>query len=139
MCQYGFWSQNTPIRKTSDNPDSIFFHGVFLINNAFACGEAAVKAAVEGKSGYMVKIVRETEDGRIKWSTGLQPLSEVANVEHFVPREWVSPDGYLPNEQFVEYAAPLVEGESKPPIEGGLPKYVAIECSKVEKKLPPRV
>ncbi len=109
------------------------------INNAFACGEAAVKAAVEGKSGYMVKIVRETEDGRIKWSTGLQPLSEVANVEHFVPREWVSPDGYLPNEQFVEYAAPLVEGESKPPIEGGLPKYVAIECSKVEKKLPPRV
>ena len=27
-------------------------------NNAFACGEAAVRAAIQGKSGYMVKIVR---------------------------------------------------------------------------------
>src|SRR6267154_2416768 len=29
-------------------------------NNAFACGEAAVKAAASGQSGFMVKIVRET-------------------------------------------------------------------------------
>jgi ATP-dependent phosphofructokinase / diphosphate-dependent phosphofructokinase len=108
------------------------------INNAFACGEAAVKAAVEGKSGYMVKIVRETEEGKLRWSTGLQPLSEVANVEHFVPREWVSVDGFLPNEEFVRYASPLVEGEVKPPMEGGLPKYVALEKSKVEKTLSPR-
>ena len=108
------------------------------VNNAFACGEAAVRGAVEGKSGYMVKIVRETEDGRIKWATGLQPLSEVANVEHFVPEEWVSPDGYLPNEQFIEYARPLVEGEVKVAIENGLPKYATLEKSRVEKKLPPR-
>ena len=108
------------------------------ITNAFACGEAAVKAAVEGKSGYMVKIVRETENGKVRWSTGLQPLSEVANVEHFVPREWVNLDGFLPNEQFVEYASPLVEGEVRPPVEGGLPKYIVLEKSKVEKKLSPR-
>ncbi|MHB1307477.1 MAG: 6-phosphofructokinase [Limisphaerales bacterium] len=108
------------------------------ITNAFACGEAAVKAAVDGKSGYMVKIVREIENGKVRWSTGLQPLSEVANVEHFVPREWVSPDGFLPNEQFVEYASPLVEGEVRPPVEGGLPKYIVLEKSKLEKKLSPR-
>ncbi len=109
------------------------------VNNAFACGQAAVRAATtEGKSGYMVKIVRETVDGRIQWSTGLQPLSEVANVEHFIPREWISPDGFLPNEQFVTYAAPLIEGETKPPIEAGLPRYVVLEKSPVEKKLSPR-
>ncbi|MHB9005715.1 MAG: 6-phosphofructokinase [Limisphaerales bacterium] len=108
------------------------------ITNAFACGEAAVKAAVDGKSGYMVKIVREIENGKVRWSTGLQPLSEVANVEHFVPREWVSPDGFLPNEQFVEYASPLVEGEVRPPVEGGLPKYIVLEKSKLEKELSPR-
>lgn len=108
------------------------------VTNAFSCGEAAVKAAIDGKSGYMVKIVRETADGKIRWATGLQPLSEVANVEHFVPREWVSADGFLPNEQFVEYAAPLIEGEVRPPIEGGLPKYVVLDRNRVEKKLAPR-
>jgi len=108
-------------------------------NNSFACGEAAVRAAVSGQSGYMVKIVREVQsNGSKKWSTGLQPLADIANVEHFVPRDWVNEDGFLPNEKFVEYARPLIEGEVKFPLEGGLPKYATLEKSKVEKKLPPR-
>jgi 6-phosphofructokinase 1 len=107
-------------------------------NTAFACGEAAVKAAADGQSGFMVKIVRNVQpDGTIKWGTGLQPLAEVANVEHFIPRDWISEDGFLPNEKFVAYAAPLIEGEVKPPMEGGLPKYTVLEKSRVEKKLPP--
>jgi 6-phosphofructokinase 1 len=108
------------------------------VENAFACGAAAVRAAIDGGSGQMVKIVREVAEGRISWSTGLQPLADVANVEHFVPRDWISEDGYLPNEKFVEYAAPLVEGEVRPLIEGGLPKYSVLEKNRVEKKLPPR-
>ena len=60
-------------------------------------------------------------DGAVKWSTGLQPLADIANVEHFVPRDWISEDGFLPNEKFVDYARPLIEGEVKPPVEGGLP------------------
>jgi 6-phosphofructokinase len=108
-------------------------------NNAFVCGEAAVRAAVIGESGQMVKIVRGSQsNGSVKWSTALQPLADIANVEHFVPRDWVSEDGFLPNEKFVEYARPLIEGEVKPPVEAGLPKYVELEPSKVEKKLPPR-
>jgi 6-phosphofructokinase 1 len=74
----------------------------------------------------------------VKWSTGLQPLADVANVEHFVPRDWVSEDGLLPNEKFIEYARPLIEGEVKVPMAEGLPKYVELEKSRVEKKLPPR-
>jgi 6-phosphofructokinase 1 len=108
-------------------------------NNAFAAGEAAVRAAVAGQSGFMVKIVRQVQDGgSIKWSTDLQPLADIANVEHFVPRDWVSEDGFLPNEKFVEYARPLIDGEVRIPVEGGLPKYVTLEKSKVEKKLAPR-
>lgn len=115
------------------------FSSLTDVQNAFACGEAAVKAAVvDGHSGYMVKIVRLFEDGKIKWTTGLQPLSEVANVEHFVPTEWINPDGLLPNEKFIEYARPLIEGEVKAPVEGGLPKYVTLEKSRAEKVLPPR-
>jgi len=108
-------------------------------NNAFACGQAAVKAAIDGQSGFMVKIVREAQsNGSIQWGTGLQPLGDIANVEHFIPREWISEDGMLPNEKFVEYARPLIEGEVKFPFEFGLPKYVVLEKSKVEKTLPPR-
>jgi ATP-dependent phosphofructokinase / diphosphate-dependent phosphofructokinase len=107
--------------------------------NAFACGEAAVKAAIAGETGFMVKIVRTAQpDGSVKWSTGLQPLGDIANVEHFIPRDWVAEDGFLPNEKFVEYARPLIEGEVKYPVEGGLPKYVVLEKTRVEKKLPAR-
>jgi len=104
---------------------------------AAACGEAAVRAAIAGQSGFMVKIVR-TQSSPYKWTTGLQPLGDIANVEHLVPREWISADGFMPNEKFIEYARPLIEGEVKVPTEGGLPKYVALEKVLVEKKLPPR-
>jgi 6-phosphofructokinase 1 len=109
-------------------------------NNAFACGEAAVRAAVAGQSGFMVKIVRDAQPngGGVRWSTGLQPLADVANVEHFVPRDMVTEDGFLPNQKFIDYAAPLIEGEVKVPFENGLPKYVALEKTRVEKKLSPR-
>lgn len=106
--------------------------------NGFACGEAAVKAAIEGKSGFMVKIVRENDNGKIKWSTGLQPLAEVANVEHFIPTEWIDHENFLMRQEFIDYAKPLVEGEVKAPMEGGLPRYVTLEKSRVDKVLPPR-
>ncbi len=105
---------------------------------AAACGEAAVRAAVEGKSGYMVKLIRMQSEP-YKWTTDLQSLDDIANVEHTVPRDWMSEDGFLPNERFIEYARPLIQGEVKVPVEGGLPKYVVLERSPVEKKLPPRV
>lgn len=106
-------------------------------DEAVKCGESAVKAAVEGKSGYMVKIVR-TQSEPYLWTTGLQPLEDIANVEHFLPRDWITEDGFLPNEKFVAYARPLVEGEVRPPMENGLPKYVTLARSPIEKKLAPR-
>lgn len=104
---------------------------------AVACGEAAVRAAVEGQSGLMAKIVR-TSQQPYRWTTGLQPLGDIANVERTIPRDWISEDGFMPNEKFVEYAAPLVAGETRPFHEGGLPRYVVLEKFKVEKKLAAR-
>ncbi len=104
---------------------------------AAACGEAAVRAAVEGRSDFMVKLVR-VQNQPYKWTTDLQPLQDIANVEHLVPRDWLSADGFMPNEKFIEYARPLIEGEVKVPTEGGLPKFVVLEKVRVEKKLPAR-
>lgn len=101
---------------------------------AVACGNAATKAAVEGKSGYMVKIVRESTKP-YKWTTGLQPLGDIANVEHFLPADWIAADGMMPSEKFVEYASPLIEGEVKPPMVDGLPKYVVLAKHRIGKKL----
>src|SRR5438876_3451661 len=58
---------------------------------AAACGEAAVRVAIEGQSGFMVKIVR-LQDSPYKWTTGLAPLQEIAGVEHLIPREWFCDD-----------------------------------------------
>lgn len=104
---------------------------------AAACGVAAVKAAVGGQSGFMVKLVR-LQSNPYKWTTGLQPLQDIANVEHFVPRDWMSEDGFMPNEKFIEYARPLIEGEVKVPTENGLPRFAVLEKVRLEKKLPPR-
>jgi ATP-dependent phosphofructokinase / diphosphate-dependent phosphofructokinase len=104
---------------------------------AAACGEAAVRAAAEGKSGFMVKLVRQSGPG-YSCTTGLHPLSEIANVEHLLPRDWVSADGFMPNEKFIEYARPLIEGEVKVPASGGLPKFAVLQSKRLPRVLPPR-
>lgn len=109
------------------------------VQNAYACGAAAVKAAVAGKSGYMVTIVRkQLRSGAIKWSTGLHPLEQIANVEHLVPRDWISPDGFMPNDKFIEYVRPLVQGEVRLTFQDGLPRYVTLQKVRVTKQLPQR-
>lgn len=104
------------------------------MQEAVACGNAATKAAVEGKSGYMVKIVRESTKP-YKWTTGLQPLGDIANVEHFLPADWIAADGMMPNEKFVEYAKPLIDGQVQPPMVDGLPNYVVLAKHRIGTKL----
>jgi len=104
---------------------------------AVACGGAAVRAAVEGKSGFMVKIVR-TQAKPYHWTTGLQPLEDIANVEHLLPRDWISEDGFTPNEKFVDYARPLIEGETVVPTKNGLPVFAVLEKHRLARILPPR-
>jgi ATP-dependent phosphofructokinase / diphosphate-dependent phosphofructokinase len=104
---------------------------------AAACGAAAVKAAAEGQSGFMAKIVR-LQSNPYKWTTGLQPLGDIANVEHFIPQDWIAKDGFLPNEKFIEYARPLVEGITKVPMLNGLPLFVSLKNQRIAKKLAPQ-
>jgi ATP-dependent phosphofructokinase / diphosphate-dependent phosphofructokinase len=105
------------------------------VDAAVMAGEAAVRAAIDGRSGFMVKLVRNAGNTFV---TDLQDLNDIANAVHLIPRDWVSEDGFLPNEKFIEYVRPLIEGEVKPPIEGGLPKFVILEKSRVEKTLAAR-
>ncbi|MCX8107817.1 MAG: 6-phosphofructokinase, partial [Verrucomicrobiae bacterium] len=105
------------------------------IDEAVACGEKAVRVAIEGKSGYMVKLERESNQP-YRCITALQDLKDIANVERPVPREWISDDGFLPNERFIEYAKPLIQGELPVPMHEGLPRHAVLERIPVLKKLP---
>ncbi|HJO08330.1 MAG TPA: 6-phosphofructokinase [Verrucomicrobiota bacterium] len=107
------------------------------VDEAVACGEAAVRAAVEGKSGLMVTIKRKS-DVPYEFATGLHPLGDIALVERTIPRDWINEDGWLPNETFIKYAAPLVAGRLDLPTDDGLPKFAELSRLPVEKVLEPR-
>lgn len=107
------------------------------IEESVMCGEAAVRAAIDGRSGFMVKIVRSSNDP-YQSTTDLQDLGDIANAVHHIPREWISEDGFSMKEEFISYARPLIEGEPKLAFEGGLPRYAVLSRSMVDKVLPAR-
>jgi len=107
------------------------------VDEAVACGVAAVRAAIDGKSGFMITIERQSDEP-YEFTTGLHPLGDIALVERTIPRDWISEDGWLPNENLIKYVAPLVAGRLDLPTKGGLPKFAELTRIPVEKVLPPR-
>lgn len=71
------------------------------------CGQAAVDAAEEGKSGVMVTLVREPGPG-YSAGTACAPLEKVAFAEKKFPAEWRTSAGADISPGFADYAAPLV-------------------------------
>ena len=104
------------------------------VDQAYAVGRAAVEYAVQGKSGIMVSIVRESDEP-YEWTIGEAPLDEVANVEKMMPREFITEDGFHITDAARRYLKPLIAGESYPPYAEGLPQYARLKNVAVEKKL----
>lgn len=102
------------------------------INESFNAGQTAVKAAAAGKTDLMVAFEREP-DGVYKCNTKLIDLHEVANKEKKIPDEWITPDGVGLKQEFIDYALPLIQGDTNLPFEGGLPRFARL------KKVPARV
>ncbi len=105
------------------------------VNEAYMCGRAAVKAAVAGENGKMVTLVRE-EGPEYKCRTGLAELSDVANGEKKVPKEYINDRGNGVTEAMLDYVRPLVMGEA--PVRmgaDGLPVFMRFERRALQKKL----
>lgn len=96
------------------------------VNEAYLAGQTAVKLAVEGKTDYMVAFER-AEGKEYKCNIKLINLTDVANTEKKVPREWINEEGNGIKQGFIDYALPLIQGESKPPIEDGLPRFAKLK------------
>jgi len=104
------------------------------VDQAYALGRAAVELAVAGQNSVMPTVVRKSASPYV-WEIGSAPLSQVANVEKFMPREFISEDGFGITDACREYLYPLIQGEDYPPFENGMPKYVTLKNQTVAKKL----
>ena len=57
----------------------------------------------------------------------LVDLEVVANTEKKLPREWITEDGTGLTQDFIDYALPLIQGASSPPLEEGLPRFAKLK------------
>ncbi len=105
------------------------------VEQAYAMGKAAVEFALAGDNAVMPAVVRKSSSPYV-WEVGKADLANVANVEKFMPRDFITEDGFGITEKCREYLVPLIEGEDYPPYEGGLPRYVTLKNMAVDKKLP---
>ena len=106
------------------------------VEQAYALGKAAVEMALDGKNSIMPAIIR-ISNNPYKWEIGCGELKDIANVEKMMPTNYISEDGFSITDECREYLLPLIEGENYPPYINGLPDYVVLKKSKVDKKLPP--
>jgi ATP-dependent phosphofructokinase / diphosphate-dependent phosphofructokinase len=90
------------------------------VEEAYACGRRAVELAVEGRSGVMVSIVRESSDP-YRWSLGTAPLAQVALGAKPMPDEYINAEGNYVAPECIDYLKPLV---------GEMPEYVRLKAVK---------
>ena len=87
------------------------------LEEAYQCGQEAVKLAAEGVSGYMVSMKRTSNDPyTIEFDK--EPLENVAVRAKAMPDDFINERGNFVTEKALEYLRPLV---------GEIPEYVELE------------
>lgn len=97
------------------------------IEESFSAGKAAVENAVNGVTDKMVGFERTVENGQYKCNIKLFELSDVANTEKKVPLEWINETGDGLKQEYIDYALPLIQGQTDLKIEDGLPRFVNLK------------
>ena len=104
------------------------------VEQAYSLGRAAVEFALAGHNAIMPMIVR-ISDNPYRWEIGQADLADVANAEKFMPREFISTDGFGITPACRSYLEPLIQGEDYPPYRNGMPEYVRLLNAPVAKKI----
>jgi 6-phosphofructokinase 1 len=105
------------------------------VKQAYELGQRAVELALEGRNAVMPTIER-ISDVPYDYQLGTASLDAVANAEKFMPRDFISDDGWGITDKCRRYLLPLIQGEDYPAYRDGLPVYVTLENVAVPKKLP---
>ena len=104
------------------------------VKQAYELGRKAVELALAGHNAVMPTVDR-ISDVPFKYRIGMAPLANVANVEKFMPRDFITKDGFGITDKCRRYLTPLIQGEDYPKYRGGLPVYVTLKNVAVAKKL----
>ncbi|MFL6693762.1 MAG: 6-phosphofructokinase [Ramlibacter sp.] len=105
------------------------------VKQAYEVGAAAVKLALKGHNAVMPTIER-ISDAPYRYRIGMAPLSEVANVEKFMPRNFITADGFGITPACKRYLRPLIRGEDFPKFKDGMPVFATLKNVAVPRKLP---
>ena len=96
------------------------------IEEAFMSGKTAVEQMVAGQTDKMVGFECDRTNG-YTCKAKLFELSDVANFEKKFPAEWITPEGNNVTEDFIKYAMPLIQGETKLEKVNGLPRFARLK------------
>ena len=88
-------------------------------------GNAAVNAAISGKTGVMMTIIR-SQGEEYSVTYGSADISGIANGVKRVPDEYINSRGNGITDEGIRYLAPLILGEVAPEYECGLPKHFVL-------------
>ena len=105
------------------------------VKQAYELGQKAVELALKGQNAVMPTVER-LSDAPYKYRIGVADLAKVANVEKFMPRDFITKDGFGITDKCRRYLTPLIQGEDAPKYKNGLPVYVTLKNVAVAKKLP---
>ena len=97
------------------------------VEEAFASGAYAVKAAIAGETDKMVILKRDYSAKEYKCEPALMDVALAANTEKKIPAEWILPAGKGLTQDYVDYALPLIQGDCKAPLEDGLPRFAHLK------------
>ena len=93
------------------------------LQEAFECGQEAIRLAEQGETGYMVSMERVSNDPyKIKFGKAL--LSDVAVEAKPMPADYFNKEGNFVSEAFLDYVRPLI---------GELPEFVRLEKIMIKK------
>ncbi|MBQ7059580.1 MAG: 6-phosphofructokinase [Firmicutes bacterium] len=94
------------------------------VMEAVACGVKGVELAMEGWSGFMVTMHRIEDKVLYDIDYRGTKVTNVSNEVKSFPEKWITKGGTDISDEFLSYLIPLIQGESYPPMENGLPRFI---------------
>ncbi len=95
------------------------------IDESVGVGQAAVKYAIEGKTGIMATIDRAEGDG-YSVTFGAANIAEIANAVRGVPDEYINETSDGITEAGINYLKPLIMGEVDVVYNNGMPEHIVL-------------
>lgn len=96
------------------------------IDEAYMAGKHAFLNAEAGVTGKMIGFLRDDSD-QYKCIPTVVALEDVANVEKKIPRNWINEEGNGVLQPFIDYALPLIQGETCRQTKDGLTEFAQLK------------